>query len=358
MDLTPYKALAQRLDSLPSGYPPTEDGAELRLLQKLFTPEEAELGAKLRLTKETPDEIGERTGRDPAEVRLILKGMAKKGLIEAGRVEKGLAYGLMPFVVGIYEYQAGRIDEELAVLFEDYYKKMFENMIAISPSFHRVVPINQSVEMGMEIHPHESIEQVVLASKAWGVVNCICRDQQAFVGNPCDHPRDVCMIMSEVPGSFDNSAGIRALSQDEALATIQRAADAGLVHSLSNSQEGHWYVCNCCTCSCGILRGVKELGKANVIARSPFLATVDAVTCTVCELCLDHCQFGALAIDDSLVVDAIRCVGCGHCIPACPDDALTLVRRPEEEILDIPATHHDWRVARAAARGIDLEEVL
>ena len=34
-----YEVLAGKLDSLPNGYPPTEDGAHLRLLEKIFTPE-------------------------------------------------------------------------------------------------------------------------------------------------------------------------------------------------------------------------------------------------------------------------------------------------------------------------------
>ena len=43
MDEKLYKRLAERLDALPNGFPPTEDGAELRLLAHLFTPEEAGL---------------------------------------------------------------------------------------------------------------------------------------------------------------------------------------------------------------------------------------------------------------------------------------------------------------------------
>jgi hypothetical protein len=37
---------------------------------------------------------------------------------------------------------------------------------------------------------------------------------------------------------------------------------------------------------------------------------------------------------------------------------MTLVRRPEEEILPVPNTEMDWNKARAASRGMDLEEVL
>ena len=62
----PYKLLAERLDALPNGFPPTPDGAELRLLAKLFTPEEALLACQLRLTPETPAQIAARVGGDPA----------------------------------------------------------------------------------------------------------------------------------------------------------------------------------------------------------------------------------------------------------------------------------------------------
>ncbi len=45
----PYLQLAKRLDELPNGFPSTEDGVELRLLEKLFSPEEASLAAGLHL---------------------------------------------------------------------------------------------------------------------------------------------------------------------------------------------------------------------------------------------------------------------------------------------------------------------
>jgi len=60
----PYRQLAARLDALPDGFPPTEDGAELRLLAELFTPEEADLAAQLRLTLETPRQIAARLDHD------------------------------------------------------------------------------------------------------------------------------------------------------------------------------------------------------------------------------------------------------------------------------------------------------
>jgi ferredoxin len=196
-----------------------------------------------------------------------------------------------------------------------------------------------------------------LNAKAWGVTDCICRKQQALLGHGCDHPLDVCMIFSEVPGFFDQRQGVRALTQDEALATLQRAADAGLVHSTSNTQEGLWYLCNCCTCACGFLRSVSELGTANVIAHSAFVCEVDEDLCAGCRDCEDGCSFNALTVEHIAQVDALRCAGCGVCILACSTDALKLVRRSDEEILVPPQTEAEWRHLRAEARGIDLTVV-
>ena len=356
-----YRKLAHRLDALPNGYPPTEDGAELRILEKLFTTEEAEIATNLRLTLETPKEIAFRVSRGHREIKPILKEMARKGLIKAGRAESGLGYGLLPFVVGIYEYQMARIDAEFAQLFEDYYSKTFSTALTVSPAFHRILPVNETVRNDMEVQPYESAALIIENSKAWGVLDCICRKQKALVGDPCDHPVDVCMIFSKRPGVFDTSPEIRALTKDESYETLQRASNAGLVHSVSNSQDGNTYICNCCTCSCGILRGMADLGTANVIARSAFVNTVDPEVCVGCESCIEYCQFHALSLDAAdpyLQINQERCVGCGVCVPVCPDSALTLVRRQDDELIPVPETHDDWLIERAKARGIDLSEVL
>jgi electron transport complex protein RnfB len=359
MQEDPYRQLARRLDELPEGYPPTESGVELRILAHLFTPEQAALAAQLRLTPETPAEIAQRIGGDPKTLRKQLKEMARRGLIEAKRTGSGLGYALMPFVVGIYEYQADTIDAELASAFEEYYAQGFLRVLAPDPPLHRVVPVGASIEAGIEIQPFESAAGIVDAAQAWGVVDCICRKQKALVGDPCEHPLEVCMILSTTtPGAFDRAEGIRALSREGALQVLHEAAEAGLVHSVSNNQRGIWYICNCCTCSCGVLRGLAELGVANVVARSPFINQVDVEACVGCGICVERCPFGALSVEAVAMVDAVRCTGCGVCTATCPEDALYLVRRAEDEIEPIPETQMEWRAQRAAARGIDLGRVL
>ncbi len=352
MDQT-YKSLAERLNALPNGFPPTDDGRELKLLAKLYTPEEAGLAAQLSPSLETVEEIAARTGREAAVLRDQLKGMSRRGLIEAGRRDDALGFKLMPFVVGIYEMQVGTMDAELARLFEDYFQSGFGKMLNVKPQFHRVIPVNETVRNTMEVRPFESASEIVNAMQSWGVLDCICRKQKALIGQACEHPIDVCMAMSPKPNAFENSPVIRALTHDGAMGTLRRAAEAGLVHSVSNSADGLHYICNCCTCSCGILRGMAELGIANVVASSAFVNLVDEAICNGCEDCIKACQFNALSMDGLFAkVEAVRCTGCGVCVLACSTGALGLVRRPEDEVKPIPQTHADWGAQRIAERGL------
>jgi len=363
--MNPYKKLAHTLDSLPEGFPSTPDGAELKILKHLFTPEEAELTSQLHLKLEHPKEIAARIGGNHIELKKQLKIMVRKGLIRLGKSEKtGFGYGLLPFVVGIYELQTGKMDETFARLFEDYYQQAFAKMTSVEPKFHRVVPVGETIRNDMSIEPFESASTLIENAKSWGVTNCICRQQKRFIGEPCDHPEDVCMTFSERPGAFDGNPVITAMTKEEAYKKLKYAADAGLIHSVSNNLDGDsfisHYICNCCTCSCGILRGIAETGMANVIARSSFVLEVEPDLCGGCEICIDYCQFDALTMhpeDILLQISQIKCVGCGVCVPQCPDEALTLVRRPENEILEVPATHEEWLEQRSTARGINYKEI-
>ncbi|MFQ5419506.1 MAG: 4Fe-4S dicluster domain-containing protein [Anaerolineae bacterium] len=361
MSENPYEQLALQLDALPNGYPATESGVELDLLATMFSPDEAALTAQLKVPLETAVQIAGRTGGDLETVTRLLKGLAKRGFIRTGRAEDGRGYGLLPFVVGIYEAHLGQLSENQARLFENYYRQVFGHTLTIKPQLHRVIPVNESVSVDMEIHPYESVTSIVDQAQSWGVINCICRQQKAMIGEACEHPVDVCLILNKRPHAYDGRAGIRALTHDEALATLQRATDAGLVHTVSNDQHGTHYVCNCCTCSCGFLRGMADLGIANVVARSAFVNQVDEELCMGCEDCLDACQFDALAIsEDSFIVEVNkqRCVGCGVCVPTCSTEAMGLVRRPADEVKAVPSNIIEWGMERAAVRGLDLTQLM
>ena len=343
-----FRRLARSLDALPNRFPAADDGSDLRLLMKLFTVEEAGLAADLLPDFETPAEIAARLGRDARETTDRLKEMARKGLIEMGKTNQGRpGFRMMPFVVGIYEELVGRIDAELAALFEAYFHSAFRQVLEVQPALHRVIPVGESIPNSMEVLPFESVTGLVDRMQAWGVLDCICRKQKALIGEPCGHPVDVCMAFSTTQGAFDGGSLVRALDREGALRTLRRAADAGLVHTVSNNQNDVWYICSCCTCSCGILRGMADLGLANVVARSAFVNTVDEARCMGCGDCLEACMFGALEVDGCARVLGTRCVGCGVCVSACPEGALGLVRREnaDQPPLDTAA----WGGARRQA---------
>ena len=212
--------MAERLDKLPNGFPPTDDGAELRLLARLYAPEEANLASQLLIKLESADQITTRLGLEYDLTRKLLKGMARKGLIRVGKTDDGLGYGLLPFVVGIYENQTGNLlDVELARLFEDYYQRAFTRILTIQPAFHRVIPVGENIKMDMEVAPFKSAVGIIEQAQSWGVLDCICRKQTALIGKPCKHPVDVCMAMSDTPDAFTNSTDIKALTKEEAYAS-------------------------------------------------------------------------------------------------------------------------------------------
>ncbi len=228
----------------------------------------------------------------------------------------------------------------------------------MGPAVHRVVPVNESIPLGLEVRPFESAAEIIASAKAWAVSDCICRKQKQLIGQGCQHPLDVCLAMSSNPGAFDHSTMVRALTKDEAMATLTRAAQAGLVHSVSNNQKDVWYICNCCSCSCGVLRGMVDLGLANVVAHSAYINQVEPDKCILCGLCIEVCQFNALTLDSALHLNLLRCAGCGVCSISCPEGALHLILRPESDIFTPPEREADWREARAKARNLDIREVL
>ncbi|HPJ95267.1 MAG TPA: 4Fe-4S ferredoxin, partial [Deltaproteobacteria bacterium] len=58
-----YHRVAHVLDTLPNGFPASESGVEIKLLKKIFTPEQADLFCDMRLSFETAEQIAIRTGR-------------------------------------------------------------------------------------------------------------------------------------------------------------------------------------------------------------------------------------------------------------------------------------------------------
>ena len=126
---------------------------------------------------------------------------------------------------------------------------------------------------------------------------------------------------------------------------------AGLVHSTNNAQHDVTYICNCCTCSCGVLRGIVDYGKQNSVASSDFFVQVDADLCNGCEACIDRCQFDALKMEEGISkVDIDACYGCGLCVTSCAVEALSMIQKNESHRQVPPVDDKAWRIVREENR--------
>lgn len=244
------------------------------------------------------------------------------------------------------------MDKEMAALAEQFLEEARGSVLWDRPHNHRILPVEKSVPVELDIFPYERAVELVEGARSWGVRPCICRVQQQLVGKGCDHTVENCLVFAPVEGAFDGDGIDRPITKDEALRILKESAEAGLIHSTANYRDGNQYICNCCTCCCGILRGVVELGVAKTIARSDFVAVVNDEECAGCGICVDRCQFRGLSMQgDISAVDRDRCAGCGQCTLACPVEAIRLERRPDAEAVRPPADADEWRAQRIEERG-------
>jgi ferredoxin len=354
-----YRRLAGKLNAIPNGFPQTNSGVELRLLAKMYTVEEAGVASEMRLTPEPPKAIAHRIGRDPVVTRALLETMVEKGLIRGKGDGDERKFGLMPFMVGIYESQLNRLDEEGALLFEEYYETFAKEVLSMTPSLHVVIPVEKSIPFEVQVFPYEQASQMLEKSKSFGVRKCICRVQRTLVGKPCKHPVETCLVFAPFEGAFQDDRDIRMLTKDEAFKILRQTEEEGLIHSSANVRKGQSYICNCCTCCCGIMRGIAQFGIENSMAKSDFFAAVNPELCTGCGTCHGRCQFGAPTLTDGISnVDRRRCVGCGLCVVSCPTNAMTLVRKTDSEKRIPPRDQAEWMAERAKNRGISLRDIL
>jgi len=360
-----YKRLAKRLDELPNGFPETEEGVELKILQKIFTAEEAEMALKLRTVPETVEQIAERIGRFVDEMQAILDDMVNKGQIDPLKKDGKYMYKLYPFVLGIYEGQfRHRKDKtqedqrQLMNLVEEYFPYLAATLVGFEPAILRVIPVSTEVKADLHVHRYEDVRRMVEEAKSFLLQDCMCREEQGLLGNRCKYPLDVCLGFSNEEDAYERYPQMgKIISKEEAFKVIDRAEEAGLVHLSYNVGEGQDFVCACCSCCCGMLRAVKAFNIPNAIAKSNFVAEIDQGSCTPCGVCKDErCQMDAIVEEkDEYRVLAERCIGCGACAPACPAEAITLVRKPEAERDEPPADLIEWGQQRAAKRGIEFK---
>jgi len=350
-----YHRVARVLDTLPNGFPPTESGVEIRLLKKIFTPEEAELFCELRLSLETPEQIALRTGRDLPSLEKMLDAMwREKGQIFGVSLGSVKLFKLAPWAVGIYEFQVTRMDEEFVKLCDEYNEVFAGQFFRADPPIMQVIPVETALPSGHQALPYEQVSAIIEKGVSFATGECVCRKERRLLGKGCGKPADLCLAIAPVAGIFDNHHWGRSISKEEAYRLLDAAEEAALVHQTMNVREGHYFICNCCGCCCGILRAINEYNIMSATS-SNFYAVIDPGVCTGCGICADErCQIRAIEEHEGafrIIED--RCIGCGLCITTCPVKAVSLIPRAEEVRQGKPVDEKDWFRERGHRRGVD-----
>ena len=350
-----YYQLARVLDTLPNGFPSTDSGVEIKILKKIFTPEEADLFCDLKLTFETAQQIAERTGRQLEHLEEMLVSMWQRGEVFGFDMGGVKIFKMMPWVLGIYEFQLKRMDREFAKLNEEYSSVFGKQFFKIKPQYFQSIPVEKGVTANQQALPYEQVSKLIENSQSFALAECICKKQKGLLDQRCDKPLEVCLAFAPIPGAMENFKHWgKVITKEEAFNVLKKSEEAGLVHLTVNWQSGHNFICNCCSCCCGVLRSINELGITDAI-NSNHYAQIDPEMCEACGICKEErCPVGAIEEQDNVYrVIRQRCIGCGVCVSTCPTEAIQLYRKLPEELVPTPQDEKAWLEERARKRGVN-----
>ena len=199
----------------------------------------------------------------------------------------------------------------------------------------QLLEVNQALNKPEEmVLPSDVVVHFIeQADDLWILDKCICRDAE----NCQDYPVDLgCLFMGEAVKDINPKLG-KPATREEALAHVERAREAGLVHMIGrvrsdtvwlgiSPMENLLTVCNCCPCCClwRVLPDMPEEISSNV-SRMPGVRVEVTDRCVGCGTCTqDVCFVNAIHLADGQAVISEDCRGCGRCVEVCPQQAIAL----------------------------------
>jgi uncharacterized Fe-S center protein len=188
------------------------------------------------------------------------------------------------------------------------------------------IPVNLKFSGEHRILDMSELESIIKNAKILAQDNCTCRER---VGN-CIEPMDGCIgIDDDAVESIEKYDG-KEITAEEALASLKRTYDAGLVHMayIFEGRDKVERICSCCSCCCHSLSAAIRFGYPNHAFHSKYIAQQNPESCSNCGTCVERCQFHArIMINDELEYKSEKCFGCGLCLESCSGDAIILVER-------------------------------
>lgn len=357
-----YRRLARHLDELPAGFPPTESGVELRILRRLFTPDEAELALTLTVLAEEPRVVARRARIPVAEASERLEALARKGLAFSLISRDGAPrYLAVQFAVGLWEFSVNRLDPELVRDVNEYLPLLVDLEVWKKAPQLRTIPVGRAIPVERSVLAYEEADQLVRGQRKIVVAPCICRREHKLAGGGCSHEEGMCLVFGLGADYYERNGLGRVIGADEGAEILRRADRDGLVLQPGGSQKAG-NICCCCPCCCQVLLHLARHPKPAEVASSSFAAVLDPRLCTGCGVCEGRCPMGALSVAEAATFEPHRCIGCGLCVSACPTGALRLERKSEGSRRPVPRTATDAALRLARARGklgtVDLARLL
>ena len=343
-----YRFLQQHLDKQAVGFPSVKSGADIRLLKRLFTPEEASLALHMTHRYEpTATIVGRAAAEIPTErANVLLDAMFQRGAI--GWKEKNGTdhWCVLPLVIGMYECQDGNPSPEFLADASAYMKTLTFGLsfLSVKPSQMRTIPIPLSIPVEHHVATYDHIRALVSDSPGpFVVLPCICRRSESMKNKPCSKTsrEETCLAFGDMAKMVLRRKHCREVSRDEVLDILRQNEEDGLVLQPANARKPE-FICSCCGCCCGVLSYQKFLPRPVDFWSSNFYAEVSAEACSQCGTCVSRCQVGAVALTGSsgeAKINPGRCIGCGLCVPTCPSEAIQL-RKKESETTP-PASEED-----------------
>ncbi len=342
-----YRKLQEHLDQMPIGFPRAESGADIRFLKYIFTPEEAKIATFLKFgwyrDIEPLDQIYKRiknTGMTLKELEDILDNMVKKGCIISKKDGNKKFYGNVSIILGIYEFHVNKLTKDFLKILNEYMGEIWgREANKTNYKQMRIIPVDVDVVPEHNIAPYDNIKKIVEGSNGPFVkVNCVCRQEMEIQGEPCKMTKhkDNCLTIGDMAQHYIDQGWGTQISKEETLNLLHQNQEEGLIFRPNNAQSVD-FVCSCCYCCDGGIRGLSKAPDPANYVLSNFYAEVDPDLCTGCGTCLDRCQMNAITqTDDISSIERKRCIGCGNCVTVCPSEAIILQKK-EEQYIPLPA---------------------